>query len=613
MFPALQISNGTRVAGSDLDLQASSVEVISSGALDLAGRRVSLPAGPVTVKGELAVGAGGELQLGSAVSLGVTSSGTLRVVGEPGDPATVSGHLGGGYALSVDGDLAARNYAFRDMGPAGVVFTGDLAPAPDDLRGGVFDRAAPGGVLLDLGQGAGHVFWYASFLDSTGTAAANVRRSSGSPVAFANWGGAFGGEAFEDDPAGLIDWLPPDVTELASFSATNGPEQVLVEWETTREVDVDAFVLEAGPGAAGPFATLAELPPAGPGPYAFSHGPLPEDVAVHYRLLERVSSGALNLLAEDSATPYDADLPAVFRRVGPNGEFATLQAAVDAAAAPFAVLQVEAGTYGSFAVDAPAGNVHVVPDGSGPVVIDTGPGPLEVRNTLPGQTVSLVELVVLGSPSAPSIRIQDTQGLVILDGLEVHGGQGQPGIVAATAAAVTLQRSQVDGEPGLESSASTVYASRGALDEADLTAGSTLKTAQLAPAVTTDPSSQHVAFAGLMPDLDAPPFPVLGQPLTLDVETDPGAAWLVFASPGYGLLDLQDPALWQMAVFLDLAAFAELAAGAGDPVTGQATAVVQLPPEGSLLGREIVLQLLQVSPGAPLLRPSNVTTLFALP
>ena len=612
-LPTLELWNGTRVIGNDLTLAPTSLEIKSGAGLDVAGNRMTIPGTVVTVKGDLMVGPGGELQLASTVSMTVTSSGDLRVIGDPGNLAAVTGHLGGGYALEIDGTLAARNFVFQEMGPAGINIDGAVAAAPDDLRGGVFDLAAPGGVLLDLALGVGHTFWYTTFLDSTGTAANNVRRTSGAAVSFANWGGAFAGEDFDDDPSDLIDWLPPATTEIASFTAASGPEKVFVEWQTTAEVDVEAFVLQSGPSAAGPFATVAEVLPTGPGAYALTHEPLLEDVQVFYQLQERVSTDALNLLGQASATPWDADLPQAFKTVGPTGQYATIQEAVNASGAPFSVVYVEAGTYDSFSIDAPSGNVHVIPDGSGPVVIDTTLGSLEIRNTLPGQTVQLVDLVINGNVAGPSLLIQDTLGTVILDQLEVHGGLGQPGIRSLSAAVIALQRSLVDGAPGLEATASKIYASRGAVDEADLNVGSTLKTTQLAPLVTLDPTSVHVSFAGVMPDISAPPFAALGQTTTLDIETEPGGIWLLAVSPDYGYLDLPLPGLWQMAAFLNVLAFSELGSGATDPVTGLDTFALPIPPEGQLMGHEFVFQLMHIAAGAPLLRPSNVLTLFAVP
>ena len=615
VFPELVLKNGTREVAEDVSLAATTVAVLAGAALDVADHQLTVAAAPLDVDGTLAVGPGGSLLLGTSAATTVSSTGTLQLLGDPGAPASIGGAAGGGYALAVDGLVAARNFRFEDMGPAGVQLGANaaLAPAPDDLRGGTFDRAAPGGVLLDLQLPGAHAFEFVNFEDTTQTAAFNVRRLTGSTVSFVNWGGAFAGAAFEDDPGDRVDWLPPEVTSLDSFTATPGPELASLAWTSLKEVGIESYLLESAPAPSGPFALLAELAPQGPSAYGFLDQPLAEDVPVHYRLSERLLHGPVNVLATALAVPYDADVPAVYRDVGGAGPFATIQAAIDSASAPLTVVRVAPGTYAPFSIDAPPGNVHVIGDGTGPVIVDGAP--IVVANTAFGQTVQLADLVVNGDAAGPAVAVAGALGLIVLDRLEVHGGPGQPGLSVAASPAVSLQRSDVDGSPGLAVAAgSAVYAGRGTLDAADLTGGSLLKTCQTTPAVTLDGTSQHVPFAGVLPDLGAPPFQSLNVPFDLAIETEPGALWQLGISTGAFPLDLGDPAFWQMLLMLDIANHVVLATGFSDGATGLDSHTLTIPPDGVLLGLAAPLQLWSIEIAPQLsVRFSNLLTVFTLP
>ena len=110
-------------------------------------------------------------------------------------------------------------------------------------------------------------------------------------------------------PEGNLVWLDELVTDLVSFDAKPGPVRVELAWTTDSEDVIDSFVLESGPTLAGPFATLAEVPPVGPSTYLVTDEPLTEDVPVHYRLSQRLSTGAVELLATADATPFTDEFP----------------------------------------------------------------------------------------------------------------------------------------------------------------------------------------------------------------------------------------------------------------------------------------------------------------
>ena len=248
------------------------------------------------------------LALGPASTTTIESDGTLRVIGATASPATVTGSAGGGYSLSVHGTLAARDYAFEQMGAAGVVLsaTSILADPPLDGRGGVFRQpdATPGSVMLDLALGGAIGFRYVDFEDPSGVGTFNVRRLAGADVTFFDSRGNFAGPTFEDDPGERVHWVD-DPTLVDRFLAQPGPRRVTLEWTTSAEgSNLVSLVLQSSSSAAGPFTTLVEEPVQGPSSYGFLHQPLMPDTTVFYRLLGRDDSGYDRWLAAAQATPW---------------------------------------------------------------------------------------------------------------------------------------------------------------------------------------------------------------------------------------------------------------------------------------------------------------------
>jgi hypothetical protein len=192
----------------------------------------------VTIDGELEVSAGTVLGLGAATTLTVAPSGRLALLGTSGSVASVGGFGGGGYGLVVNGELACRNFAFRDMGPGGVVLSGTASLGTEGVHAGLFDRGvgAGPGPLFDLQLAGGGTMVGIDFL---GTGAdKSVKRLAGMGLGefvFQAYGGPYGGEPFEQDPSqvppgdpdGLVLWqILPD-SDLLILDISSDTETVL--------------------------------------------------------------------------------------------------------------------------------------------------------------------------------------------------------------------------------------------------------------------------------------------------------------------------------------------------------------------------------------------------
>lgn len=618
-FDTLRILNGKRSVALDIELTADDAHIQPGATLEVSGQRLDVGPGTWEVDGTLAVGASGILGLSPTTVVQVDPGGTFRAVGSgPAGLATVTENGGRGYSLSILGQLAARNFAFEGMASTGVALGAGatIAALPDNFRRGSFDKCAAGAGarLLDLGLAGPHVFEELVFANSDGSANFNVRRSGAGTIGLLNFGGDFSGADFEDDATANLDWLPPIETVLESFEAKNGPEKVSVEWETSLEHTVDAFVLEVANAPGGPFAPLIEVPPAGPSTYAYEHAPLAPDQTLHYRLSQRLTDTTLEVLASDAAIPYSAALPANVFVVGPGGTHTSLQAAIDAASGPFTIVRLTAGSWEGASIQNPAGSLHVL--GEPGAVIDASTTPLSVGQLGFGLVVELSDLVIDNASSAhAALEVQNCAGLVVLDESVVQSTGGAPGVRISASPTVAVQRSQLSGAPGLRAeSGSTVYASRGSLDALELAGNSRARTCQLATSGNIEPGSDWIEFAGVMPDLAMQETQILGESFDVAIETEPGAFWQLLVSPSTLPIDLGDPALWQMLLMPNALDRIVVQSSQSDPVTGQASLALALPAEGAFLGLPLPFQLLtiQVLPSVSV-RCGNLETVIGLP
>ena len=209
--------------------------------------------------------------------------------------------------------------------------------------------------------------------------------------------------------------------------------------------------------------------------------------------------------------------------------------------------------------------------------MDTAAGPVRIENTPFGSLVQLGGLAI-GDPGSPNagLEVSGCFGVVLVDRCSVQGGAGQAGALAQGSPFVAIQKSDLSGTPGLRLEAgSNGVASRGSLDLLELAGSSTLERAQLPSATSVEPGSTLVELAGVMPDLDMPAFQTPGQVVGIDIETAPGAFWVLIFAPSVFWLDV--PGSFEMVALVDPFFFLTLAQGLADPVTGLASLGLPLP------------------------------------
>jgi len=618
-FNDLVLLNGTRQIANDLTLSGASLAVTAGSELQLLNRTVTVPAGVVAVNGLMSVDGGGSLELGPTVSMLVSAAGQLNLIGDPGDPATIGGTAGGGYLLSIAGALNASNFAFEEMGSSGIVIddTATIGAFPDDLRGGTFSypSALPGAVMLAIERPSSAEFRYVDFQDPLDVGTSNVRTVSGASVDFVNSSGNLAGSTFELDPFGLVDWTL-NLTAVSSLKGNAGLDQVQIDFVTSAEVDADSFLVQRGLGPSGPFTTLAELPATGPGVYGHLDTTVVGYTTYVYQLSQKLSHGGTMVLGQVQATPWSATLPANMTRVGPGGDHADIDSAVAALAGQFSpIVLIEGGGYPSFTIDSGLlGTLRIVPDGSGPVTIDTTGGPVVIQNLSIAESVEINDLAI-GDPGSPNggVVVQNCAGLVILDELVVSGGTSMAGVSVASSGRVAIQRTALTGLPGLAvDTGSTVIAGGGSIDSADVLGNSSLRVAGLTPGSSTvAPGSSLTSYAGVHADIDMPDVRPLDQNFLVNLSGTPNGSCFVLFSLFNSWLDLPGSS-WEMVGMMDFT-FGDIALTLPLGPTGQVLTTTKLPPDGVLIGVPVVFQTVVVHPSSGQRRWSNVVSLTGTP
>ena len=534
--------------------------IVQSGEFDIGGTRLEMPDDQqltVMNTGKLSVGAGGEVALSTNLFT-INSGGTLNLAGAATDRANIEGVMPtgggavGGYSVlaQAGSTVEAFNFRIQEMSVAGMVIDvgANIGAAPKDLRNGIFDRVADGGVLLEIERAAPTEFRYLRFADSlmTGRNATpgttfNVRvPNSSSTITMTNWSGPFGGPTYEDDPGGVLDWGPSESTVLTFFKAKSRIVDVEFKWKTSAEVDIDRFVLERAPLNGSSFTVIVEVPPAGPQLYTYVDDTITPGSSYHWRFSERLTHGAVNVLGEAWTTAQGAPRfrpgPAVVPPLTPltagvadvSGGGDAIQHALDGLRGPQVrsgvTLRIHEGTYDAFSIPAWLdGAVRLVAAEPGAVTIDASAQPVVIEGLGVEASVELKDLVVRGS-GGPLLVVRESEATVLLDRVRMEGGFHGPALLASAAAGVLLQRVEVSGPVGLHAEGASSLAAFGgrlgavrALEGSSFTGFGVRAEASASGGAT---AVVHPAHPAILRDA--------GGGLRLDAA--PGRLWRLFAS-----------------------------------------------------------------------------------
>jgi hypothetical protein len=261
------------------------------------------------------------------------------------------------------------------------------------------------------------------------------------------------------------------------------------------------------------------------------------------------------------------------RFVGPGSTFPDIATAVTASSHGDRIVAA-AGTYAAFTLTKA---LLIVPDGSGPVVIDTTFGKLLVMNIPAGLDVALYGLTI-GGASPQGMEVNNCQGVVVLDDSTVTVGSMQTALRVTDSQQVALQKVVLqtgNGGVALDLVAgpvngSVVFAGNCTLPSLQIDATSRLVHAGTASGVPAH--ARATALAGTAPRLEAPLTMSGFQQDSFDIAADPFDFWALLLGGPKTFLDLS-PALPVDMVLLLNPGFAFTAASGLVPPGG----LVQLP------------------------------------
>ena len=228
VFEDLVVNTGGTYLLQD-DLEVNNLFTVSNGTFDANGKTVKLGnyLDVVTIAGTYIAGAGGRLELGNQVSLTVTSTGSIELVGSAGSPVVITRSSTGTYNFTVQGNIKARNYLFEYMGTGGIKIESTATiDATDNFSDGTFTNGPSGGVMLNIENtqnltGNPGRIENVVFATNPGGGAYNVAKTTATSgtVEFFDATGTFAGADYENDPNNLIIWTG---TETLTWTAGAG-------------------------------------------------------------------------------------------------------------------------------------------------------------------------------------------------------------------------------------------------------------------------------------------------------------------------------------------------------------------------------------------------------
>jgi hypothetical protein len=214
ILTALLFTGTTSVLYVDADLGVSGAAVTIPAGVTVHVRNGAILTSNVslTVNGTLILDTGTSLLMGNGTTLGVSSSGTIRLLGTNGNVTRVSAvNSSSTYTFNMAGIFTGTYFKIERMGAAGLNITGTVQA----MENGEFHYVPNNGHAITLGAAAviPATLDYLGFFNDFGHAnARNINATSFnlSSVSLTNWNGSSGGVAKETDPnnapTGRLNW-----------------------------------------------------------------------------------------------------------------------------------------------------------------------------------------------------------------------------------------------------------------------------------------------------------------------------------------------------------------------------------------------------------------------
>jgi hypothetical protein len=196
--------------------------------------------------GDLKLESGSILKVGNGKTLSVNNGGKLTLMGEDGDPVTVTSSGYFVFIVSSGGNIGANYATFEKMSGDGLSIQSGAAIDPlFPLNNSIFKSGAAGSTFLTINNSQELTIDGVAFISTPGHEDYNVAKTlSVGELTFTNFSGNFAGEAYDNDPFGRIHWGDVPLNRLVeNVTVTNGQELCFDAMQT---VTVQDLLVQSG-------------------------------------------------------------------------------------------------------------------------------------------------------------------------------------------------------------------------------------------------------------------------------------------------------------------------------------------------------------------------------
>ncbi len=196
--------------------------------------------------GDLKLESGSTLILGEGKTLSVNDGGKLTLMGEDGNPVTVTSAGYFVFVVSSGGTIGGEYATFEKMSGNGLnIQPGAMVDPSWPLNNSVFQNGTAGSTFLTINNNQTLTIDGVAFIATPGHELYNVSKTLNiGEVTFTNFSGNFAGEAYENDPFNRIHWGDEPLNNLVeNVTVTDGEEYC---FDALQTVIVQDLVVESG-------------------------------------------------------------------------------------------------------------------------------------------------------------------------------------------------------------------------------------------------------------------------------------------------------------------------------------------------------------------------------
>lgn len=202
--------------------------------------------GNIDIDGDLKIESGSTLILSDGKILSVNDGGKLILMGEDGNPVTVTSAGYFVFIVSSGGTIGADYATFEKMSDDGLnVQSGATIDPVFPLNNSIFQNGAMGSTFLTINNSQELNIDGVAFISTPGNELYNVAKTLNiGEVTFTNFSGNFAGQDYENDPFNRIHWSDVPLNRLLeNVTITNGQELC---FDAVQTITVQDLLVQSG-------------------------------------------------------------------------------------------------------------------------------------------------------------------------------------------------------------------------------------------------------------------------------------------------------------------------------------------------------------------------------